>query len=74
MTVQLLGGQHSMLDRQGLLQGGDVSAHDIGQALGYGRNMDAGSSGPSFDTPKHYNAFCAHAKSNYLFCHSVSVL
>lgn len=40
-------GRHSPEDRLKrpglLLQGGDVSAHDISQASGCGRNMDAGS-------------------------------
>lgn len=40
------------LKRQGLLQDGDVSAHGISQASGCGRNVDAGSSGPSFNMQK----------------------
>lgn len=72
MTVQLRedsAAHKDRLKRQGLLQDGDVSAHDIGQASGCGRNVDAGSSGPPFNMQKHHNAFLSISgeKSKLLF-------
>lgn len=60
MTVQLWvdsAVHKDRFQRQGFLQDGDVSAHDISQASGCGRNVDAGPSGPSSHMQRHYNAF-----------------
>lgn len=63
MTVQLWvdsAVHKDIFKRQGFLQDGDVSAHDISKASGCGTKVDAGSSGLSRNLQIQHNAFFKH--------------